>query len=198
MDRYTLDMMKKHNPEASLVYRIEAPHAVLKDSRPIEVYVDVDKSYYGVKTFFMLFNQNEFVSNSIIFQHSIPEEAYLDIAKDMVAELLAKSDFEDLDRELKGLCACTEFEGVYKSCDECPQYHSTGDMSCMGAVYSIPTHLNGWECEKKYEKLFGKGTDYYQKYLKSLVDEHIRALNCICFEDKELKKYVKNNIKKRY
>ena len=195
---YTLEQYLKDNKRTALVAKVETPHPQIKNSRPICVYVDTDVNQRGeTSVYFCLFNNGIFVGNSIKCHYDVPEKYWAEIGESMIKELLSKSDFTDLDREQKGLVPCFEFEGVYKSCDECPKFKDKED-GCLGALYSIPTHMNSWEVEKQIDARFGEGTEHYKEYQKKLVRDKISSLKSICNygRDKELTNYVKDEVKK--
>lgn len=200
MRDYTLDEYLSRNKNASLIARIETPHKVLKDARPIEVYVDVvEKSDHSSKTYISLFNCGIFVGNSIILDYTLPDNVLSEIGNRMIKELLDHSDFTDLDRELEGKCACSEFENVYKKCDECPKYryadgHEDSEDDCLGAMYSIPSHLNFWDLEKEIEKEYGSGTDNYLSYMNSIIHEHILDLKRIARYEPQTRDMLKEGI----
>lgn len=196
MDKYLKsDYLKRHSMASKVGY-ISKPHKVLKDERPIEVYVDTEKLPNGeINTYFSLFNQDVFVGNSIIFHHEIPHEAYTEIARAMIQELLDSSDFEDLDREANGMCACKDYEGTYKNCDECHLLGHKDGKGCMGPMYSIPTHKNFWECEKIFKEKYGEGSAYYEEYQKRLITKHLREIRLICEDNTNLSKETKKILK---
>lgn len=197
---YTLTKYLHSNVSATCVARKDTPHKVLKDADPIRVYVDREVLSNGrVKTYFSLFYGEKFIGNSMIFNQEVPSTYYAYIGNAMINELLEASDFRDLDRELEGKCACEEYEGIYKSCDECPKYRYREKMgsatdSCIGAMYSIPTHMNIWKCEDTFLKAFGEGTEFYESYEMSLVTNHLAEIRNIYkkgINDKEIKRQLK-------
>lgn len=195
-DRMKLDDYLKKYPFSDHVAHIDKPHSVIENNRPIDVYYECTGFSNDNKSRFLLFDDGEFVSNAIWFPCDVEREDITSIANEMIQELLDSSDFTDLNRELEGKCACEEFEGVYKKCDECPRYIDKED-GCMGAMYSIPSHKNWWELEKKWKIIYGEGSENYKKYMTSKMIGYMNSYMWACGdrEDmiKEVLEYGKNH-----
>lgn len=202
MRDYTLEEYLKRNKDARCIARIESPHKVLKDSRPIEVYVDVvERPDRSKKTYISLFNCEIFLGNSIILDYTLPDDVLPVIGERMIKELLSRSDFADLDKELEGKCACKEFEDTYKSCEECPKYryadgHVDTDDDCLGAMYSIPSHMNSWNLDKEIEAEYGRGTENYLNYTQDVIRRHMHDLSWITRDEPRAIPFIKEGIKK--
>lgn len=193
-DVQTIEDFRKRHFYMEKVAGIDKPHAVLKDSRPIEVYYE-DIINDGHKSWFWLFNQGEFVSNPITFPCDISFEDKRQIGMDMINELLATSDFVDLDIELQGKVPCADFREKYVTCEECPDYkYGKGESkedSCMGAMYSIPTHMNWWQkTEEKWNKVYGEKTQKHKEYVARKMVGHMNSFMHVCGEDINLIKEV--------
>ena len=169
------------------IYKIDKPHICIKYDRPIEVWYE-DIIYDGKYSRFLLFDDGEFVTNTLTFPCKIERQDVERIAKDLLDEFLSMGDFEDLDRELEGKCACKEFEEKYKRCDEYPLYHDK-ENGCLGAMYSLPSHANTWtKTKEKWNKIYGEGSDNYKRYKIELAKESMRQLAWAVKGDKKLEK----------
>jgi hypothetical protein len=199
----TLDKMKPWHENMRLIARIDKPHKILQYNRPIEVYCE-DIFYNNKYTYFWLFDNNTFVANFISYPCDINETDVYIIANEMIQELLSKSDFKDLDIALEGKVPCEEFRDKYKSCNECKRYNPSDDIEnqndkdgCLGAIYSIPTHLNCWETEEKWNKIYGEGTENYKKFITEQMIGYMNSFMWACGKDKnkikEVLDYGKNH-----
>lgn len=199
--RMTLVEYKSKYPMSDHVAHIDRPHAVLEYDRPIDVYYECSGFSNDSKSRFVLFDDGEFVSNVISFPCDIETEDIYTIAKEMINELLEHSDFTDLDRELEGKCACEKFEKRYKKCDECPQFQDK-ENGCIGATYSIPTHLNSWKLEEKWKDIYGEGSDNYKKYVMNKMRGYMNSFMWACGDSesmiKEVLDYGKSHCANKY
>jgi hypothetical protein len=204
-ERIKLDDYLKKNPFTDKVAHVDKPHPVLENNRPIDVYYECTGFSNDNKSRFILFDDGEFVSNAIWFPCDVAHDDIYAIANEMIQELLDSSDFTDLDRELEGKCACEEFEGTYKKCDECPRY-SDKENGCMGAIYSIPPHKNWWELEKKWKEIYGEGSDNHKKYVANKMIGYMNSFMWACGDRKDLiqkvleygKQHTNNKCKKLF
>lgn len=184
-----------------LVEKIDKPHPVLEDNRPIEVYCD-DIIMDGHKTWFWLFNDDIYVGNPITFSCSISEEDKRQIGQDMINELLSCSDFHDLNLEFEGKVPCEEYRNKYKKCDECEKYRygkgKDSEDACIGSMYSIPTHVNWWQkTEGKWKKVYGEKTKKHKEYIVRKMIGYMNDFMHVCGKEekmiKEVLKYGKNH-----
>lgn len=199
-DRMKLEDYTKRYYFSNMVYKIDKPHKALKYNRPIEVWYErIDHD--GTNSRFLVFDNDEFITNTFTLPCLIEVEDIEKIAKDLVDELLSMSDFEDLDRELAGKCACKSFENIYKSCDECPQYccsKDDGGLRCLGAMYSIPSHVNFWsKTQEKWNKIYGEGSDNYKEYKIKLALRAIREATTALNSDRDRKKRFAKQVRER-
>lgn len=186
------DFIKTHK-YMDLIYSIDRPHKVLKGNRPIEVYCE-DIIIDEHKTWFWLFNNKYYVGNPITFPCKVTEDDKFKIAKDMIEELLSKSDFRDLNMELEGNVPCEEFKGKYSKCKECNLYKygkgKNSEEACLGEIYSIPSHMNFWDIEKKWNKIYGWNSDKHKKYIKEQMIGYMNSFMWICGDREDLMKEV--------
>lgn len=195
MIRMKLDDYKNKYYYARKVYGINKPHQSIKYDRPIEVYFE-DIMDDGRYSRFLLFDDKEFVTNTLTFPCKIDITDIELIAKDLVDELLSMSDFSDLDKELVGKCACEEYANIYKSCDECPKYNGKDD-GCLGVMYSIPSHVNWWEkTETKWENVYGYKSENYKKYKFEIAIHSVKEAFRSCDDDEKYVKILKDELEK--
>lgn len=199
--RYSLkDYLEENKYRTEEVARTDKPHPVLKDSRPISVYYESALLSHDNRSTFLLFDNGYFVSNAIVYPCEVKREDRHIIGKEMIENLLRVSDFTDLDREIEGKCACKEYEGKYKNCDECPEYGE--ENGCLGALYSIPEHRNGWDIEEKWSKVYGYESENHKRYVTEKMIDHMRDFMNYCGDRKDLIKEVlecgKNNRNNKY
>lgn len=186
-NRMKLEEYKNRYYYGKCVCRIDKPHDCIKYSRPIEVWYE-DIINDGRESRFLLFDDGEFVTNTLTFPCDIAFNDVERIAKDLLDEFLKMGDFEDLDRELNGKCACKEYEEKYKSCDECPLYHDK-ENGCLGATYSLPSHANVWtNTEEKWNKIYGNESENYKRYKIKVAKEAMRQLAWAVRGDKKFEK----------
>lgn len=195
--------------EIEVVAVKENLHPILNPPKPIHVTHNTRMNKYGeTTTYFNLYVDGEHIGNPIILHYDIvddwlrPHKYCFKIASKMIEEFLSCCDFTDLDRELEGKCACTEYEGKYKSCDECPLYtYREGgaedkDNACLGALYTFPHHLNGWKIEEDIKKEFGPGSENYKNYLAERAKNCLHQMTDIIREDRSLKNSILKQLKK--
>ena len=194
MERTTLGDYLKRNNFSELVYEIKKPHKLLNYDRPIQVYFEDIRYKSNDRSRFLLFDDGEFSMNAISFDCNIEQEDIVQIAKDMVEELLLCSDFSELDRELEGKCACIEYEEIYKSCDECHLYNINDGHGCMGAMYTIPSHMNVWrKTESKWNDKYGEKSEQRKRWKLRIAKDAINSLKWTLTKgDKDIIKEIKD------
>jgi hypothetical protein len=202
MNAKTLNDFKHSRRNLELIARIDKPHEVLNYDRPIEVYYE-DIIYDGNKTRFYLFDNGKYVGNPIDFPCEIEYGDIREIGQDMINELLQSSDFHDLDLELEGKAPCHEYRNKYSKCDYCELYtYGKGKDrhdGCLGAMYSIPTHINSWEkTEEKWNKVYGEGSIEHQNYITKQMIRHIQYFMSVCGHDKNAIEKVLNHGKNHW
>ena len=188
-EQIKIESFKSKHPCVDLVARIETPHKKLND-RPIEVYCE-DIIIDGRKTWFWLFNQGEYVGNPVMFPCNVELIDKKKIGLDMINELLSASDFRDLDLELQGRVPCKEYKDIYSKCEECELLRSgkgkDKEDACIGAMYSIPSHMNSWEkTEKKWNEIYGENTLKHKEYTADQMIGYMNHFMHICGNDKNL------------
>lgn len=194
MNTKTLNDFKNSRRNLELIARIEKPHEVLNYDRPIEVYYE-DIVYSGDKTRFYLFDNGEYVGNPIDFPCKIEYRDVLKIGQDMINELLQSSDFHDLDLELEGKAPCLEYRDKYSNCEECELYADGKGKDrhdgCLGAMYSVPTHMNSWKkTEEKWNEIYGGGTLKHKQFVMGELMGELDYFMRVCGEEKEMIKKV--------
>lgn len=193
-------------PDAKIIYTDNELHPLLKNKVIAKVCLETDENYQTgqVSKYWVLFINGEMVTNSVKTRFPIPDEFNVEIAKALIEEYKSYCDFEDLDKELNGECACDVYKGTYSKCDECPKYYygagKEKEDSCLGATYKLPHHINFWKLEKELEDKYGKGTENYSHYLRKRCDKLCYLVFDLIKEDdslkKELKKRLLHNIRK--
>jgi len=188
MYKVKLKKFLERHPYAEKVYEIKKPHPSINYNRPIAVW-HVSMLYKGEdKEIFAISDYEQIILNSIRFPCEVNRDDAIEIGKDMVQELLDNSDLSEL--ECDGVPCGKE----YKKCEDCPDYRYNiaeenwdkfeGTL-CMGAMYSIPTHMNSWEdTEAKWNPIYGEKSDNHIKYILDKIMNQIRELSFIC-EDKD-------------
>ena len=178
----TIEEYLKTRPMAQKVAEINKPHSKINYNRPLMVYYESVIGSKNDNSTFALFNNGIFVGNPIMFPCEVSDDDRYMIGKDMIDELLSHSDFDDLNKELKGMAACQEYEKTYKACDECPLYIS---KECFGATYSIPSHMNSWEVEKKWKETYGDGSPAHISHATRAMIGYMNSYMWICGKDKQ-------------
>jgi len=182
--------MQNNHPHMRLIYEITRPHKAIDYDCPIQVYYESEIFNKNNESYFWVVNNGEYVSNYISFPCNIEESDIINIAKELIEELLSKSDFTDLDAELNGHAACEEFKYLYKSCDECPLLRANNknedDTGCFGAMYSIPGHLNSWDTKEKWNKIYGYQSYNHKKYVVKKMIGYMNRFMHDCGDSKEM------------
>ena len=170
MEATSLKQMRQRYPQMELVYEILKPHEYIKYDCPIQVYYEDEIFNTEGETYFWVINNGEFVSNYVSFPCRIGARDQLQIAKDLVEELLSKSDFSELDAKLQEKSACEEFE----------------------AMYSIPHHLNDWDTRMKWNKIYGRNSENNKRYMTNKMIGYMNSYMHVCGGEKKMIKEILN------
>ena len=174
------------------------PNAVLVCSKKLHELLDIVlEVYYSPKadtphSAFILFAGEEMITNTLLFPCDIPKDFRGSIATDYINAFISKCNFEELDKEKKGQCACYPNKR-YSKCNDCPDYNK----ECLGPTFFMPHHVNYWdEVSKVWDGIYGeKGTEYKRILIKKARNDIGLLFFRFGKTKKERKKLIKEILK---
>lgn len=186
---------------ATVIYSKNPIHPRIKFDYPVEVTYLEEANYQTgtIRCYFCLFLNKEFIMNSIKLDFPVPHLDLVEIAKNMVDEYISKCDFSDLDKLMDGKTPCGNYDGVYKSCEECPEYRlndESKDRDCMGGMFSCCPYLNFWNLEYSLKEKYGQGSAYYEEYLNSRARKLCSLMERFIQDNPKWKKPIIKRLKK--
>lgn len=199
MSKTNLEEFKEKTPEASFLFSkpLSKEYGL---STNITFMLQNPKLYDSSesRSYIFMFIDEDYLPNSIKMESPINHTDATRIAEEMYQQYKSNIDFEEFEMVKNGECFRKDFDADDKDttnyCEECP-YRLKGD--CWGPAYTVPSGIDNYKIEKKWNPIYGVGGTKTIEYARSCLLKEIKVFEEKIGDDSKVVREETKQITKR-